>query len=170
MQTPLPEFLTPDLLAYLKKTYRLNWYGVHGWDHWMRVYENGMRIAQQNGADQTVVGLFAFTHDIDRQQEGGDRAHGPAAAKRIQIEMQGRFFTLSDTQLHLLVEAVRLHTAGQTEADKTIQTCWDADRLDLWRAGIRPRAKYLCTPEARDPRTIEWAVERSNRWLRGKDK
>jgi uncharacterized protein len=169
MPTPLPDFLTPELLAYLKSIYRLSWYGLHGWDHWTRVYENGMHIARLNGADQLVVGLFAYTHDIDRQHESMDWAHGAHAAERIKNEMQGRFFTLNDTQLQLLLEAVRLHTAGKTEADKTVQTCWDADRLDLWRAGIRPKAKYLCTPEARDRETIEWAIKRSELWLRGKD-
>jgi uncharacterized protein len=169
MPTSLPEFLTPELIAYLKSIYQLPWYGLHGWDHWTRVYENGMRIARQNGADPLVVGLFAYTHDMDREHEGGDWMHGSHAAKRIKTEMQGRFFTLNDTQLHLLLEAVRLHTAGKTQADKTVQTCWDADRLDLWRAGIRPDPKYLCTPQARDPQTIEWAVKRSKSWLKGKD-
>jgi uncharacterized protein len=165
MSLPLPEVMTDEFIQYLRGIYRLNWFGLHGWDHWVRVYENGMHIAAQNGADQTVVAVFAFTHDIDRQNEGGDHGHGPRAAQRIAAEMQGRFFSLQDDQLHQVMEAARLHTAGKTEADKTVQTCWDADRLDLWRAWIRPNAKYLCTPEARDPHTIDWAVRRSQQWL-----
>ena len=38
----------------------------------------------------------------------------------------------------MLEEACRLHTNGQREADVTIQTCWDADRLDLLRVGTHP--------------------------------
>jgi len=35
------------------------------------------------------------------------------------------------------------HSDGAVDADPTIQTCWDADRLDLGRVGIKPAAKYL---------------------------
>ena len=52
-------------------------------------------------------------------------------------------------------------TDGGTEADVTVQTCWDADRLDLGRVGIRPHPRYLCTPAARSAEVIEWAHARS---------
>jgi hypothetical protein len=39
-----------------------------------------------------------------------------------------------------------------------LRACWDADRLDLGRVGVRPVARYLCSELARDPRTIEAAV------------
>jgi uncharacterized protein len=42
----------------------------------------------------------------------------------------------------------------------TVLTCWDADRLDLGRVGIRPAPRLLCTSAARDPATIAWAFER----------
>jgi uncharacterized protein len=45
--------------------------------------------------------------------------------------------------------------------DITVLTCWDADRLDLGRVGIRPAAHRLCTDAARDPAMIEWAYRRS---------
>jgi uncharacterized protein len=38
-----------------------------------------------------------------------------------------------------------------------VQTCWDADRLDLGRVGIIPRPDRLCTEEARDPVLFERA-------------
>ena len=48
----------------------------------------------------------------------------------------------------------------------TVQTCWDADRLDLGRVGIKPDARYLCTAEAANPEMIAWAYERSiNRYV-----
>jgi uncharacterized protein len=53
------------------------------------------------------------------------------------------------------------HTDGMVAADPTTQTCWDADRLDLGRVGIRPNAELLCTPAARAPQIIEWAWQRS---------
>jgi uncharacterized protein len=45
----------------------------------------------------------------------------------------------------------------------TVQTCWDADRLDLGRVGKHPHPRYLCTPAARDREVIEWAYRRSVR-------
>ncbi len=50
---------------------------------------------------------------------------------------------------------------GLTIEEITVLTCWDADRLDLGRVGIRPNARYLCTEPAKDPAFITWAYERS---------
>ncbi len=127
----------------------------------MRVCENGLYLAQKNGANQTVVALFAFTHDMDRRSDIGDFGHGKRAAQRIQAELQGKYFQLSPEELKQLVQAVAEHTNGFTQASVTVQTCWDADRLDLGRAGIKPSPRRLCTPEAKDPETIEWAYRRS---------
>lgn len=161
----IPEVINPSLLSYIKKTYRLRWDGIHGWDHWIRVCENGIRLAEQNGADQTIVILFAFTHDMARYSDLPDFNHGPRAARRIQAELQGIYFHLETHALNQLVTAVKLHTRGLQEADITVQTCWDSDRLDLGRAGIRPSPHRMCTQEARDPDTIAWAYQRSLDWL-----
>ena len=50
---------------------------------------------------------------------------------------------------------------GRLTHDITIQTCWDADRLDLGRIGIRPNPTYLGTKVARDPTFLEAALIRS---------
>jgi uncharacterized protein len=63
----------------------------------------------------------------------------------------------------MLAYAVRHHSDGLIEADVTVQTCWDADRLDLGRVGIIPRADRLCTEQARDPLVFERAFARSVR-------
>ena len=160
---PLPDIITPALIQHIRSTYRLNWNGIHGWDHWLRVCDNGLFLARQNGANQRVVALFAFTHDMARQNDGYDPGHGQRAAERIQAELQGVYFQLLPEEINLLVEAVTGHTAGLTQADLTVQTCWDADRLDLGRAGIVPHPSRLCTPQAKDPATIEWAYKRSIR-------
>ncbi len=61
----------------------------------------------------------------------------------------------------LLVTACRDHSDGFTRADVTVQTCWDADRLDLGRVGMRPDPGRLCTEAAREPGGIEDAYQRS---------
>jgi uncharacterized protein len=40
-------------------------------------------------------------------------------------------------------------------------TCWDADRLDLGRVGIRPDPARLCNEAARHPKLLSEAYERS---------
>ena len=55
---------------------------------------------------------------------------------------------------------------GRLSKDATIQTCWDADRLDLGRVGERPNPTYLGTKAARDPEFIKSALLRSkNRFV-----
>jgi uncharacterized protein len=161
MSFVLPEIITPQLVEHIRATYQLHWEGLHGYAHWVRVCENGLYLAQKNGANQAVVALFAFTHDMDRKSDRFDPFHGPRAAERIHSELQGMYFNLSPNELKELLQAVRQHTEGHTQASLTVQTCWDADRLDLGRAGIYPSPKRLCTLEAKDSSTIEWAYQRS---------
>ena len=65
--------------------------------------------------------------------------------------------------MDLLVEACAGHSDGFTKADITVQTCWDADRLDLGRVGIEPHPKYLCTEVAREAKFLKAAYQRSLR-------
>jgi hypothetical protein len=48
-----------------------------------------------------------------------------------------------------------------TRGPVTLLACWDADRLDLVRVGIRPQTHLLCTEAARNNRILEWAYGRS---------
>lgn len=152
--------ITHDLLDFLKSHYPLHWNGLHGLQHWVRVRENGLRLAALNGANLKVVEYFAFTHDIQRKSDGYDPGHGARACKFIRTHLLDRI-DLTPDEVNLLCQATSGHTNGKCHPDITISTCWDADRLDLMRAGIRPHPKRLCTPQARDPHIIEWAIQRS---------
>ena len=63
--------------------------------------------------------------------------------------------------MDLLTEALKYHSDGYTEADITVQVCWDADRLDLGRVGIKPAPHRLCTASAKSVDVLEAAYERS---------
>jgi uncharacterized protein len=126
------------------------------------VRENGLRLAALNGARVEVVELFALLHDTQRENEYEDPEHGWRAA-RFAEELAGDVFQISQDDLKLLVLACERHSDGETEADITVATCWDADRLDLGRVGIGPRPERLCTPAARSREMIAWAYERSIR-------
>jgi len=145
-----------EFYEHLVNSHLLGHEGFHGRDHWLRVLYNAREIASETGANLTVVELFAVLHDSKRQNEYHDPDHGNRAAAYT-AELRGVWFDLTDDEMLLLVEACRYHSDGIVDAHPTIQACWDADRLDLGRVGIRPDPRFLCTGYARRPEVIEAA-------------
>ncbi len=119
-------------------------HSIHGPEHWRRVERNGLLIAEQSGADETVVRLFALFHDSQRVNDGWDDGHGTRGAK-FAFQCRGEFFEISDDMFEKLYFACAWHTDELYDDDPTIGTCWDADRLDLPRAGIKTDPDYLNT-------------------------
>lgn len=152
--------LTPSLVKKVVAQFPLSPQDIHGVAHWGRVLENGRRLSLSTGARLDVVELFAIFHDSRRFNNGWDPRHGARGAD-LAIQLCGTWFELDSAGLDLLVTACRRHTDGLTDADPTIQTCWDSDRLDLGRVGIALKPDRLCTLAARDPHVIAWAVQRS---------
>lgn len=133
---------------------------IHGVAHWARVLENGLRLAEETQANVDVVTLFAVLHDCRRINEGTDPDHGPRAAE-FAAQLRGDVLELDDHLFRLLCRACEGHTHERTHSDITIQTCWDADRLDLGRVGITPHPSRLCTEVAKRPKMIKWADARA---------
>lgn len=152
--------VAPDLMAEIRDGFALSLDGIHGESHWARVCENGLLLAERTGADPQVVEFFAYLHDSQRLNDGADREHGQRAADYVRA-LGPRLAPLSESQIETLAYACHYHTAGLIEAELTVQVCWDADRLDLGRVGITPHPARLCTPAAREPEVIEWALRRS---------
>jgi uncharacterized protein len=148
------------VLAAVRAQHSLSWDGTHGFPHWERVRENGLRLAGVTGARLDVVELFAYFHDACRSNEGRDPGHGSRGAE-LARRLAGTVFAIDAAGLELLAAACCDHTAGRVTPDPTIGTCWDADRLDLGRVGITPLPERLCTAAARDPEVIAWARGRS---------
>ena len=136
------------LIQAIREQYVLDWHGIHGWDHWIKVHENGLLLARENGADLRVVELFALLHDSCRVNDGWDPEHGPRAAEFAK-GLNGEFFTLEEPVMDILIIAILDHTAGYVHEDPTISVCWDADRLELPRVGIPTHPDYLGTDLAK---------------------
>lgn len=149
-----------ELVRIIRGQFALEWTGIHGAPHWTRVRENGLRLAESTGAKVQVIELFAFLHDSRRMSDGYDPEHGSRAALFART-LAGSAFELESPDLDLLVTACQGHSDGLTVGDITVLACWDADRLDLGRVGIKPHPARLCTAGARDPSTLEWAYQRS---------
>ncbi len=138
----IPNYDRKGMLDEILAQFKINKVGEHGPNHWARVRHHGLSLGAEVGADLLVVELFAFLHDSQRLNEFEDRLHGDRAAEYA-ASLNHRYFDLSDIQLEKLVNAIRFHSEGYVEKCSTIQTCWDADRLDLGRVGIKPSARFL---------------------------
>jgi uncharacterized protein len=146
------------IMAKILRAYTLPVRCDHGVVHWARVLENGLRVAETNGADRELIELFALFHDSRRINEFRDDGHGLRGGEFAR-SLRGTLVYLDAPRFDLLFKACRLHTDGLTEGDPTLQVCWDADRLDLARVGIMPEPKHLCTDAAR--KLLGWANARA---------
>ena len=126
----------------------------------MRALYNGRLLAGMESANLSVVELFCMLHDTQRRNERRDPSHGRRAARYAQ-PLRGVWFDLSDKEIDLLTEALKYHSDGYTRSDITVQVCWDADRLDLGRVGIKPAPHRLCTASAKSVDVLKTAYWRS---------
>jgi uncharacterized protein len=149
---------TEGIVREVLNQYALPVRGRHGVVHWARVLENGLRLAEMTGANVPVVTLFALFHDSRRINEHLDEGHGLRGGEFART-FRTRLFDLDEPDFELFFRACHFHTDGRTEGDVTLQTCWDADRLDLGRVGIIPKPDLLCTDAARE--LIDWANQRA---------
>ena len=120
---------------------------IHGIKHWKTVERNAHYLADFNNADKEVLSYFAYFHDCMRKNEHRDKGHGSrgaAFAKKHRDKIP-----LNDEQFKQLTYACKGHTYGERPECITINTCWDADRLDLLRVGTIPDANRLYNEEAK---------------------
>ena len=116
-------------------------------------------MSEQVDVDGNVVQLFSIFHDSRRKNEHWDKNHGKRGAD-LAIQLRD-YCSLNEEQLDLLITACTLHTSTINHENKTIQACFDSDRLDLGRVGKYPNPDLLCTQMAKDPQVIKWAYQRS---------
>ena len=130
---------------------------LHGESHWRRVAAAGLALLPETpGADPPLVFLFALFHDSMRLNDGHDPLHGPRGAA-LARDLRGEAFDLEDAEMGVLGFACEEHTNGGVGRDATVGVCWDADRLNLWRVGIKPDSGLLSTEAARNGGRIAWA-------------
>ena len=121
-------------------------------------------LAPVTGANRHVVELFAFFHDACRVNEYDGEGHGARGAT-LAGRLKGRFFDATDSEMDQFSQACRYHSDGRNRGDATVLTCWDADRPDLGRVGIAPRADRLCTAAARQATILATANARAQAWV-----
>jgi len=122
---------------------------IHGPAHWERVERNGIYIGQQVDADLDVIKMFALFHDSRRKNDSIDPGHGKRGGEYAK-SIRNKLFEISDEQFDCFYNACRLHTRQIHTKDITMGVCWDSDRLDLGRIGIKPSSKFMNTDIAKD--------------------
>ena len=119
---------------------------IHGPAHWRQVETGGLLLARKTGADETVVRLFALFHDSRRENDGADPAHGPRGAEFARQCFEKGLLGVTPEQFARLHRACACHTSEPRSGDPTVDACYDADRLDLGRVGLRPEPRRMATP------------------------
>ena len=84
-----------------------------------------------------------------------------AESSTVRADTQRRLVRRYRRRVGILPEELTYHSDGYTEADIIVQACWDADRLDLGRVGMKPAPHRLCTASAKSVDVLEAAYERS---------
>lgn len=132
---------------------------IHGLHHWLRVLANGFEISKHNGANKKIITCFAFFHDIKRERENKDPEHGPRGSIAF-LSLKYKV-NLTRDEIYKVVEACHGHTNELYHDDVDISTCWDSDRLDLYRVGIIPDSQYLNQEISKEKEFINEAINRS---------
>jgi len=146
--------VTRELVDHILDKFRLKLNGLHGPAHWARVIHNGRLLAERTGADPDVVELFAVFHDCGRRNEQDDPGHGKRAADFAET-LRGILYDLPDESFNLLYDACSYHDEAGTTGHITLQTCWDADRLDIGRCRLSVDTVRLCTEAAAAPDILD---------------
>jgi len=122
---------------------------IHGLAHWEQVAANAASLARGEGVNSPIPGLFAYFHDCRRHNDGADPEHGARAGDYVQTFSAAQL-GLSPDDRERLIFACRHHNREIRTEDAAVQICWDADRLDLPRVGIRVDPDRLFTKTARN--------------------
>lgn len=147
-----------DFLNLIVSQFRLDINSEHGLSHWQRVERIGNYLSKHTKADPKIINIFAYFHDSKRENEGYDPKHGLRASAFIKELYSKNILNISQNQLGQLVFACEHHNNPNIKSDNiVIQTCWDADRLDLWRVGTIPSPSFLNTDIAKQEKTIEFS-------------
>ena len=147
----------------IKKQFKLDIHSLHGISHWERVRKIGFYLAATTEADFRVVNLFSLLHDSQRENEDYDPYHGFRASEYVQLLFTSGLLPLDQKQLDQLKYACLHHSERNAQSDDiTIQTCWDADRLDLCRLGIIPDNKFFYTEVGKSKKAIDFVLQLLN--------
>jgi uncharacterized protein len=152
---------------------------IHGPAHWARVRRFGRALAERLDLPpeaSACVELFAWLHDLAREDDGPSPLHGVEGAAQVEAVLPAIAEAVTPAQIDVVKKAIELHVDGLVAARAwergafeglpwprdllvtTIGCCWDADRLDLPRVGVWPAERYMSTPAWREVAELSAAL------------
>ena len=137
-----------ELVNQLQRESKIFHSPIHGFKHWRTVEKNGLYLSKFNDGDPAIISYFAYLHDCMRVNEHRDDGHGKRGGKYALKNKD--LLDLDDDQLNILYKACAGHTGGRNPSNDTIAGCWEADRLDLRRVGIKPDLQWFYSDVAID--------------------
>jgi uncharacterized protein len=104
---------------------------AHGWEHVNRVYQLAQHIAEQEGANQFVVGMAALMHDLGRAAPQDSAAHHADLSVELASDLLHRYQVPYDIQ-EAILHAIIAHSFSRAIEPRTLEArvVRDADRLD----------------------------------------
>ena len=126
---------------------------AHGFEHVQRVYHLAMYIAEQEHADDLIVGMAALLHDLGRTIRGPTGSHAERSAKLAKKLLAS--YDLPCEAQYAILHAILAHSYrhGVEPATLEARVLYDADRLDsLGATGVirwAMSAKHGRWPEIR---------------------
>lgn len=149
------------LVGYVSNGWELG--EIHGMTHWKNVHRNAI-LLMQPGVNMNVVVAFAYLHDCCRLSNGNDCEHGKRASLKVDEIRNSILKDFSDEEITLLKSACLLHTDVLRTGNLTIDTCFDSDRLDLGRVGIKPMPSKMATSKGENFATdyLNFIKQRNN--------
>ncbi len=103
---------------------------AHGWEHVLRVYNQALLIAREEGADLLIVGIAALLHDIGRLHKQKGRPHAEISVEVARTLLSG--YPLEVAQVEAILHAIAAHSFSRNVEPRTLEArvMRDADRLD----------------------------------------
>lgn len=104
---------------------------AHGWEHVSRVYAIALSIAQQEGADQFIVGMAALLHDLGHTAAHDETEHHADLSVKLAGEVLDKH-AVPPEQREAILHAVIAHSFSRGVEPRTLEArvVRDADRLD----------------------------------------
>ena len=132
----------PEVLTKIYQEVEQRFTGVddlaHGWEHVSRVYHLALYIAEQEGANQFIVGMAALMHDLGRAAPQNNTTHHADLSAQLATELLNAYRVPQDMQ-EAILHAIIAHSFSRNVEPRTLEArvVRDADRLDgLGAAGI----------------------------------
>lgn len=124
----MEEKLIDRAMEYVKTLFAEEFSG-HDYFHTLRVYNTAMRIAREEGADQTIVALAALLHDADDRKLSPETTRNKDNARRFMRENHVDDATAEE--ICKIISEVSYAGTDSVKPESTEGKCvQDADRLD----------------------------------------